>query len=109
MTAPSEIAAVAAGRKPVFHEFFSEELSDAMDEAAEGLAKAFPSLRVESFGGHLIVVDPETAGVIAGTADPEATMEAVREAAESGNIGEFLGYGQSRILDPGSVDRKSVV
>lgn len=102
--APSEIAAVAAGRKPVFHEHFGEAAAPALAKAAKFLAKIMPEgVHVEAFDGHLIVVDTAAAGAIAGTTDAEATMEAVREAARNDHIGEFLGYGLAHWSEPGAV------
>ena len=102
VAAPAEIAAVAAGRKPIFHEHLGDGMADATDAMAMRLAEAFPNLRIEAFDGHLVAVDLETAGAIAGTTDPEATMEAVREAVQSDNVGEFLGYGSAHWSDEGS-------
>uniref|UniRef100_UPI000B2CED73 hypothetical protein n=1 Tax=Verrucomicrobium spinosum TaxID=2736 RepID=UPI000B2CED73 len=51
------------------------------------------SLHVEAFDGHLVVADLDLVGTIAGTADPAAASAALREAALSDNIGEYLGYG----------------
>ena len=80
----AEIAAVQAGRKPVFHDALGEKFSA---ETALKLARAFPELHVEGFGPHLIVVDPVQIQKMG------ATIEEVKAAAESDAIGEFLGYG----------------
>jgi hypothetical protein len=98
--APSEIAAVARGRKPVFHEHFGPDYARWLDTAADGLRPLLPGLRVESFDGHLLVVDPETAAVIAESDAVESIMEQVREAAVSDRIGEYLGYGLANRDDP---------
>ncbi|WP_009964789.1 hypothetical protein [Verrucomicrobium spinosum] len=87
--APAEIAAVAAGRKPAFHEYLGDEAAP----LAQALGREFPSLHVEAFDGHLVVADLDLVGTIAGTADPAAASAALREAALSDNIGEYLGYG----------------
>ncbi|WP_038164757.1 hypothetical protein [Verrucomicrobium sp. BvORR106] len=80
---------MAAGRKPAFHEYLGDEAAP----LAQALGREFPGLHVEAFDGHLVVADLDLVGTIAGTADPAAASAALREAALSDNIGEYLGYG----------------
>jgi len=100
----AEIAAVAAGRKPLFHENFLGSES-AAKETAETLAKQFPGLIVGHHKTSIYVGHPEQLTEIL-ESNPfqydQDPVKAIVEAINSDEIGELLGYG-TRNRDSGSV------
>jgi hypothetical protein len=101
-SAGAEIAAVEAGRKPVFHEEIYGLPTDVAEAATRLQVHLSGNLLVEAFGCHLAVINPKLASIITANdpnfypADPK---EAVMTMAEAGSLGELLGYGARTILD----------
>lgn len=91
----AEISAVAAGRKPLFHENFLASEA-AAKEAAAALQKQFPDLLVGHHGTSIFVAHPALIEEIIASdpfhygVDP---IPAITEAIDTDGVGEMLGYG----------------
>lgn len=104
----AEIAAVASGRKALFH----ENLGDLAAPAAEALRPTLPAgLIAEARDGHLYVYRPDGAeSTVLGDARSNLSVASAPQAfdeihrlSQAGQDGELLGYGTARMNDPGTV------
>ena len=103
--AGAEIAAVASGRKPLYHEAWGTDTSSDLIRRLWGLR--LPGVKMLLEDGHLYVYSPESvAAVIA--ANPDAypgvdLFDKIRRAIEADEAGDLLGYGAPTRLDPNRV------
>jgi len=105
--AAAEIVAVAAGRKPLYHELLSEEAAESVADILRFLVPEEVTVAAEA--GHLLAYrQPEVRAVLA--ADQEnfyprkAEVESVIWwAVKTGQCGELLGYGARSLASPGTV------
>ena len=86
---PVELAAVASGRKPLYHEDLSGFDQASIDAAAGHIQRLFPqSMVVRSEAGHLVAYNPDLIGRLA---DPgQALWNQVKAHSDDGL---WLGYG----------------
>jgi hypothetical protein len=104
--ASAEIAAVAGGRKPLYHELLAAEEA----RSAAGLGGGLPGGAVTAEReGHLVIYQPDMVRQILDS-DPvfyrpngESDAEAVWRAVRADENGELMGYGARTRTAPGSV------
>jgi SPP1 gp7 family putative phage head morphogenesis protein len=97
----AEIAAVVQGVKPVFHEEFGVDLSNALAGEMRHLAR---SVSVQSIDGHLFIYNPRVVEKIIDH-DPafytgSDMLQKLLHAFSGGQSGELLGYGGRSMLTP---------
>lgn len=105
--AATEIVAVAAGRKPLYHELLSPEAAESIADILRFIVPE--ELAVSAKGGHLVAWREEGIQTVL-DADQESfypartSVEAVVWwAVNTGNCGELLGYGARRLGEPHTV------
>lgn len=87
----AEIAAVVAGRKPLFHEQLGQELSRPLVPLLrEALGDG---ATVEERDGHLYIFRPEAIGL---------TLDEIHALTLTGSNGALLGYGRAHLNQPGT-------
>jgi len=108
----AEIAAAAAGTKPLFHEQLVGDLARIARALSAKLPPGAVAARIPGAPGeadHLVVYRPEAIARVFDS-DPafyrpngEDDAAALRLAIENHSLGELLGYGQRTHFDPGAV------
>lgn len=105
--AAAEVVAVAAGRKPLYHELLSEEAAESIADILRFLVPE--EVTVAAQAGHLIAYsEPYVRAVLAADLDNfyprKANVEsAIWWAVKTGQCGELLGYGARSLGSPDTV------